>query len=86
MRQPMFRWRMFRHGAHQVNIRFVFGMELTRNVDRMTVEQRLEELALLGPLSDDPGLALLRMQVDVCTRHVEVAAHDQFAPRFVHAS
>ena len=60
-----------------------YGVDLAARCRPMSVEMPLEELALLGPLSDDLWLSLLRMEVDVCTRDVEVPAQDEFAARFV---
>mgnify|MGYP003693735035 CR=1 FL=1 len=80
MRQPMLRWRMLRQGGHQrVQVRVV-GLQRAADVDEVLAEQAVEKRALLGSLSDDAGLTLLWMHVDVGAGDVDVAAQDDLAP------
>src|SRR5436190_24339902 len=63
----------------------VFGVEGAADVAEAGSKQRLEELALLGALADDAGLALARVHVEVAARNVDVAADHELAPLLVHA-
>ena len=45
----------------------------------MLAEQRLEELALLRPLSDDTGPVLARMHIHFSARNIDVSAQHDFA-------
>ena len=81
---------MLRHGGHQVKRRVVVRIEGAADIDQVLAQQRVEELALLGALADDAGLALARMHIHVAARDVDVAAEHELAPfvvqRFAHAA
>src|SRR5215831_3908139 len=57
----------------------ILGIGRPHDIDEIGRKQRVEQLAFLEPLSDDPGLALLRVHVHVGVRDVDVAAHDELA-------
>src|SRR5688500_13109266 len=59
--------------------RVVSRLERPPDVHQSMTDDPFELLAFFGQLSDRPGLALLRMNIHVGSRHVEVTAHDQCA-------
>ena len=75
----MLRWRMLRHGAHQVNRPGLSGSSL-RPSHQALLQQLAEELALLRPLTDEPG-TLLGVHVHLGARDVHVAAEIRLASR-----
>ncbi len=77
----MLRFLMSRHGAHQVKISGLSGIERAGHVHEMRAEQPVEQRALLGTLPDDLRLALPRVHVDVRARDVQVPAQDHLPPR-----
>jgi hypothetical protein len=79
MRQPMLRWRRFRHGAHQMKRASSSGCS-AGEVDEAAPQDAREDLALLLPLSYGARLALLRVHVAVGARDIEVAAERELSP------
>src|SRR4029453_17713513 len=59
--------------------RSIVGIERARDVNQGIAEQRLEERALFIALTNDAGLALAGMHVDVGAGNVDVAAQDEVA-------
>ena len=72
----MFRWRMLRHGAHQVKRPSLSGSTRAPEVDEAAADDPLDERALLRQLADRARLPFLRMDVPVGARDVHVAAQD----------
>ena len=74
----MLRWRMLRHGAHQVNRPSLSGSSVAADVHQPAADDLLDQRALLGQLADRARLPLFRMHVAVGARDVQVAAeHEQ---------
>ena len=57
----------------------VVRVERAADIDRVPIEQFLEERPLLGALPDDTRLSLTRMHVDVRASDVDIAAQHDFA-------
>src|SRR5204862_6689684 len=57
----------------------IVGIERPPQVGEARAEQRLEQRPLLGPLADRIELALLRVNVELGPRDIDVAAQQQLA-------
>src|SRR5437588_432390 len=61
----------------------VVGLQRAAHIHEVLAQEAVEKLALLRSLSDDVGLSLLWMYVDVGARDIDVAAQDDLAPLVV---
>ena len=75
----MFRWRMSRHGRPPREHLIVVRIERPADVDEAVADDPLELRALLRELADRARLALLRVDVHVRARDVQIAADDEAA-------
>ena len=65
---------MFRHGAHHENIESASGASVRPTSTRPRPSSRSNMRALVGTLADDAWLPLLRMQIQIGMRDVQIAA------------